>query len=258
MKNENQTADTHQAKLKELLEISKTFIGALILAMLFRSFVYDPYHIPSGSMKPNLIEGDYIFVSKFAYGYSRYSFPFGPNLFKGRIAVLNKPERGDIVVFKLPSDNKTNFIKRLIGLPGDKIQVKENILYINNVAVEREFVGNYKDQMNPYNPFKEYLEKLLSGVEYYVIDQLDKNTLDNTIEFEVPEGHYFFMGDNRDNSQDSRVLNKVGFVPEENIIGKAEIILFSSNAKLYEPWKWLFAFKKDRFLVSLHPIKKNN
>ncbi len=220
-----------------------SIIYALVLAVLIRSLLFEPFHIPSGSMKPGLLEGDYIFVSKFKYGYSRYSFPFGIPIIKNRIFDFKKPKRGEVVVFKLPSDNKTNYIKRLIGLPGDKILVKNNILYVNDVEIPREYIGEYYDRREFWTSlvFNEHLEdknvKVLQKKEY---DPMGDGY------FIVPEGHYFFMGDNRDNSLDSR-FKETGFVPYKNIIGEAKLIFFSKDDSLFKFWKWHKILRFQRF-----------
>jgi signal peptidase I len=214
---------------------------------VIRSFLFQPFNIPSGSMEDTLLIGDYLFVSKSTYGYSRYSFPFGIIPFEGRFAVMSDPKRGDIVVFKFPPDNSTDYIKRLIGLPGDRVQMKEGVLYINDVAVPKEKIDDYVETIGgePRN-IPRYRETLPNGVSYEVLDRDPQGNLDNPQVFVVPEGHYFMMGDNRDNSADSRV--DVGYVPFENFVGKAQIIFFSTNgeARIWEVWKWPFAIRYDR------------
>jgi len=238
---------------ESIWELLRSLIFAVILAVLFRSFAYEPFYIPSSSMKSTLLIGDYVFVSKYSYGYSRYSFPFGLPPFDGRVWET-KPQRGDVIVFKLPADNSTNYIKRLIGLPGDSIQIKKGILYINGNEVERRRIGNFKDSYESGNvtSIPQYIETLPNGVSYRVLDQeKDRGSLDNTGVYNVPENSYFFMGDNRDNSQDSRVLNRVGFVPEENLLGPARFIFFSSESSLFKFWKWFSSLRFERFFTSI-------
>jgi signal peptidase I len=235
------------SRSKGFWETARTLIYAVAIALAVRTFLYEPFNIPSGSMKPTLLVGDYLFVSKFAYGYSRHSLPFSLPLIDGRIfAAL--PERGDVAVFKLPSDNRTDYIKRIIGLPGDRLQVREGILYINGEPAERVRLDNFRDDDGTSNgELARYRETLPGGRSFTVLDIVARGALDNTQVYEVPEGHVFAMGDNRDNSLDSRVPN-VGFIPLENLIGRAEIIFFSTNgeARLWEVWKWPLAIRFRR------------
>jgi signal peptidase I len=234
-------------KQESWLEVVKTIVYALLIAGVIRSFIFQPFNIPSGSMEGTLQVGDYLFVSKAAYGYSRYSFPFGIIPFQGRF-LASAPKRGDVVVFKFPGDNATDYIKRLIGLPGDRIQMKDGVLYINDKAVPKERAGDamINDYGGQPRPVPKYRETLPNGVSYYVLDMQPDGDLDNTQVYLVPEGKYFMMGDNRDNSADSRA--NVGFVPFENFVGKAEIIFFSKddNARIWELWKLPFAIRYDR------------
>lgn len=243
---------------EELSEFFKTAIIAVVLALLIRSFLYEPFNIPSGSMKPTLEVGDYLFVYKPSYGYSRYSFPFGVVPIEGRTG--NKtPQRGDVIVFKLPSDTRIDYIKRVIGLPGDRIQMRKGRLYINDELVPREALGlrkisnDYGDTITKI----EYIETLPGGTTHSIYELSDREMLDNTPVYTVPEGHYFAMGDNRDSSQDSRVTNVVGPVPLENIVGRADFIFFSTNgkARIYEPWKWPWSIRYNRFFQSIKPVK---
>lgn len=228
----------------------KTTLLALICAGIIRSFFFEPFHIPSSSMKPNLLIGDYIFVSKFSYGYSRYSFPFGINFFSGRI-FKNLPKRGDIAVFRLPSDPSINYVKRIIGLPGDNVQMRHGVLFINEERVDKILSGEFVDFENGqellYQRFVEKFPKNLSpqNKEVFTLD-LTARDEDDTGIYKVPEGHYFMMGDNRDNSQDSRFLNKVGYVPEENLIGKATIIFLSIEKPIWQIWNWPTAIRFGR------------
>ncbi len=233
------------------LDTFKTVFYAIILVVVVRTFAYEPFHIPSGSMIPTLLIGDYLFVSKFSYGYSKYSFPFGKGMFEGRVWET-PPERGDVIVFKLPRDNETDYIKRLIGLPGDRIQMRDEVLFINNEAVERRPVDEY-DYEDGFGletvKVRQYVETLPNGVSYRIIEKSDRGTLDDTEVYVVPDGHYFFMGDNRDGSSDSRVLSNVGYVPVENLVGRAEVLFFSTDgtAKFWQVWKWPFATRFSRF-----------
>ena len=231
------------------MEIVRVIVHALILAFLVRTFLYQPFNIPSGSMKSTLLVGDYLFVSKFSYGYSQYSLPFSPSLFSGRIWA-GKPERGDVAVFKLPTDNSTDYIKRVIGLPGDRIQMLDGVLHINGTAVERKKVEDFLDSDDGGNVrrIQRYEETLPNGVTYRSLDLYTSSPVDNTIEYVIPAGHYFMMGDNRDNSTDSRVLNAVGYVPVENFVGRAEIIFFSidGSSRFWQFWRWPTAIRWGR------------
>jgi len=235
-------------------ETVKIIIQALLLALVVRTFLFQPFNIPSGSMEATLLVGDYLFVSKYSYGYSRYSFPFGLGFFNGRVWAA-EPERGDIAVFKLPRDGKTDYIKRVIGLPGDKIQMIDGVLHINGEAVKRERVDDYveTDEYGETRSIPRYRETLPNGVSYLTLD-LDPNGFeDNTPVYEVPEGHFFMMGDNRDNSTDSRVLSAVGYVPFENFVGRAEIIFFSvkEGSQAWEFWRWPWTVRTDRIFKLL-------
>jgi signal peptidase I len=242
----------------EIIEIVKTVVYALLIALVLRVLFFQPFTIPSASMEPNLYQGDYIIVSKYSYGYSRHSIPFSPPVFSGRI-LEHKPQRGDIVVFKLPRDGHTDYVKRVIGLPGDRIQMKQGLLYINGQQVPRSFAGAVREDSG-YGFVREvarYRETLPGGKQIMTNDFGTDGELDNTDVFVVPEGHYFMMGDNRDNSSDSRVppeAGGVGYVPAENLVGKAQIILLSWNpdATIFKPWTWIFDARPSRFLKILH------
>jgi signal peptidase I len=239
----------------EGFEIVKTIFFALLIALVLRVFLFQPFTIPSASMEPNLYEGDYIVVSKWSYGYSKHSIPFSPPIFSGRI-MGQEPKRGDIVVFKLPRDNETDYIKRLIGLPGDRIQMIDNVLFINGTAV-RDVEMSRQDVQNLYGTQTviQLQETLPEGRQIDIQDWGPGNVSDNTPVFEVPAGHYFMIGDNRDNSQDSRYDQSagVGYVPAENLIGKAEIILFSwsPGASLWNPVSWFSKIRPSRFFTVL-------
>ena len=228
-------------------EFIKTIVIAGALALGFRSLLFEPFNIPSGSMIPTLLIGDYLFVSKYSYGYSRYSFPFGLTPFDGRI-FATAPERGDVAVFRQPRNEAVAFIKRIVGLPGDRIQVVNGVLRINDVAVSRDPRG-FATASDGYNviKFAVYQETMPNGKSYLVQERSDDDLLDNTNVFLVPDGHFFMMGDNRDNSRDSRTTS-VGMVPAENLIGRAERLFFSHNssANLWEVWKWPFAIRYGR------------
>jgi signal peptidase I len=206
-------------------------------------------------MIPTLLVGDYLFVAKYSYGYSRYSFPFGPNLFSGRIWSA-EPERGDVVVFKLPRDNETDYIKRVIGLPGDEIQMIHGVLHINGQAVKKEETEDFvlHDPSGRERHLARFLETLPNGVTYPVLDLVKDGIGDNTEVYKVPENHFFMMGDNRDNSTDSRFLSEVGFVPFENLLGKAKIIFFSidEDASFWQIWKWPTDVRWSRILQTVH------
>ena len=242
---------------EELAEMFKTVVIALVLALIIRSFVYDPFNIPSGSMKPTLDVGDYLFVSKSSYGYSQYSIPFGIIPMEGRI-MGKQPKRGDVVVFWNGKTNQ-NYIKRLVGLPGETIRVYRGRLYINGDRLPRKYVGKYEEK-NPLFPdqpvtLKEYIETMPDGTRYHIYERTDQGEADNTDIFKIPEGQYFLMGDNRDNSQDSRFPDAVGFVPYENLKGRADITFFSTNghARLFEFWKWPWSIRFGRMLMDIDP-----
>jgi signal peptidase I len=225
-----------------LWETVKVIIQALLIAVLVRTVLFQPFNIPSGSLIPTLLIGDYLFVSKYSYGYSKHSIPFSPPLFNGRI-FGSQPKRGDIAVFKLPKDNSTDYIKRVVGLPGDKIQVIGGVLHINGKAVERERVEDYKttDLYGRTVSVPRYRETFPEGTSHYVIERdADRGYWDNTEVYTVKPDHFFMMGDNRDNSTDSRDDANVGEVPYENLVGRAEIIFFSidENSSFWRPWEW--------------------
>ena len=214
---------------KKIVDNIKTLFYALIIALIIRSFLFQPFYIPSSSMEPNLAIGDRLFVSKYTYGYSRHSFPFSPNIFKGRV-LSNLPSRGDVVVFKTPADNRTDYIKRLIGLPGDTIQIINGELYLNEMKIEKEELEKTTSIHcgNEVLDAKFFIEKLPNNVEYVAVYRKD-GTMINSDKFTVPKNHYFLMGDNRDCSKDSRFLSSVGYVSFDNLVGKARVIFFSND-----------------------------
>jgi signal peptidase I len=232
----------------------RTIVFAVILALTFRSFAFEPFHIPSSSMKDTLLIGDYIFVSKYSYGYSRYSFPMGLPLFDGRTG-SSRPERGDVAVFRLPSNPNMDFIKRVVGLPNDKIQVSGGVLHINGLPVDLQREKDFTDRLEDGTiaAIRRYTETLPNGKKHRVLDAIQHGVVDDTHVFTVPDGHYFMMGDNRDNSMDSRYTEEVGFVPEENLIGRAEIVFFSvdDRTSIWKIWDWVWALRGDRFFKSI-------
>lgn len=231
-------------------ELIRSFIYAIAIALVFRSVAFEPFHIPSESMLSTLYKGDYIFVSKYSYGYSRFSFPLSLPLFEGRI-MADMPQRGDVVVFRKPTRTSIDFIKRVIGLPGDTIQMKHDRLYINGELVEQTRRGEVSLPMENGGEqlIAKYEETLPGGRTHIVLDETTNGAMDDTAIYIVPDGHYFMMGDNRDNSQDSRYLKEVGFVPFENIIGRAEIILlsFDTNQSFWKFWDWPANFREGRW-----------
>jgi len=230
-------------------ETVRVIVHALIIALVIRTFLFQPFNIPSGSMKATLLVGDYLFVSKYSYGYSHYSFPFSPPLFSGRI-FGSEPDRGDIVVFRLPKDDSVDYIKRVIGLPGDRIQMIQGLLHINGQPVKRERIEDFieTEETERATRVKRWKETLPNGVSYTTLDLIDTGFYDNTQEYLVPAGQYFMMGDNRDNSTDSRVLSQVGYVPFQNLVGRAQLIFFSlaEGERVWQIWLWPWTIRWNR------------
>ncbi len=241
-------------KKNVIIDNFKTLFYALIIAIIIRSLLIQPFYIPSSSMESNLLVGDRLFVTKYSYGYSKHSFPFSPPIFKNRI-FESIPDRGDIVVFKTPSDNRTDYIKRLIGLPGDTIQFIDGNLYINNNQVLTTLIDNNgmlfcgNRQINV-----SIFEEKLPNNKSYIVSYRNDVSYQNSDKYFVPENHYFFLGDNRDCSKDSRFLSEVGYVNKNNLVGKAQLLFFSSNSRdgsIFQIWKWPNIIRYDRFFKKL-------
>ena len=230
----------------------KSVLIAIFIALLIRSFIFEPFNIPSGSMKPNLLVGDFIFVSKYSYGFSKHSLPFSIPLIPGKI-FSDTPERGDVVVFKTPENNRTDYIKRVIGLPGDKIEIKNGIIFINGSEILRKKLNDFIDTDNKTsNKRVRMYNEYFFNKEINILDITDNGIADNTQLFNVPENHFFVMGDNRDNSQDSRFISTVGFIPYENLVGKAQFIFFSlENARFLQIWKWPNSIRYERIFQKI-------
>ena len=246
--------------LKKIIDNLKTLIIALLIAVIIRSLLFQPFYIPSSSMEPTLLVGDRIFVSKYTYGYTKHSFPFSPPIFKNRI--FNKtPQYGDLIVFKTPSDNRTDYIKRLVGLPGDEIQLKDGNLFINKKKIIKS------ESINKNSPSQQqkimcgnalsevtFFKEKINNKKEYIIVYNKVGSMKNSDIYNVPQNHYFLLGDNRDCSRDSRFLSSVGYVHENNLVGKAQIVFFSNNTKkgsVLKFWNWGNSLRKDRFFKRL-------
>lgn len=257
--------DSKPTAKDDVWEILKVVVQALAIAFLVRVFLFQPFTIPSGSMEGTLLVGDYVFVSKYSYGYSKYSFAI-PTIVSDEIVPVDfagrfwpgQPHRGDVIVFRKPTEPNVDYIKRLVGLPGDEIQVQDSVLYINGTAVPKQRVADlieYDSRTGAPRTVVQFQETLPNGIKYNVLRRNPNNELNNTGIFKVPQGHYFMMGDNRDNSSDSRDPNGgVGYVPFDNLVGKAQIVFFSCNSHFvfYEPWTWPTGIRWSRLFSLVH------
>ena len=238
-------------KINSFINNLKSISLAVFIALIIRSFVAEPFNIPSGSMKPNLLVGDFIFVSKWSYGYSKHSLPFSIPIIPRKI-FTKTPNRGDVVVFKTPEDNRTDYIKRVIGLPGDQIRIVKGQIYLNDSLIQRKKIKDFieNDKNSSLKRIRMY-EEYHNDRVFKILDIMDNGIADNTELFIVPEGHFFAMGDNRDNSQDSR-FKTVGFIPFENLVGKARFIFFSlENSRFLQIWKWPKAIRGERIFKTI-------
>ena len=238
----------------KIIDNIKTIFYALIIALIIRSFLFQPFYIPSSSMEPNLLIGDRLFASKYSYGYSRHSFPFSPKIYNGRI-LKDEPKIGDVIIFKTPADNKTDYIKRLIGKPGDTIQIINKDLYINDIKIEKKKLNvNHKIYCGDDSIEVDFFEETLTNGKKYIVVYRKDGTMINSDKYIVPKDHYFFMGDNRDCSKDSRFLSSVGYVNFNNLVGKAQLIFFSNNKKegsFFKFWKWNKSLRMNRLFKEI-------
>ena len=239
---------------QSIIENFKTLFYALIIAIVIRSLLIQPFYIPSSSMEPSLLVGDRLFVTKYSYGYSKHSFPFSPPIFKGRL-FSSEPKRGDVVVFKTPADDRTDYVKRIIGLPGDKLQFIDSNLYLNDVEIlkskisenDKIYCGDRKIDVFTF-------EEILPNGKRYKSVYSKTFPFQNSDVFNVPENHFFFLGDNRDCSKDSRFLTSVGYVNKDNLVGKVQFIFFSSDrsiGSIFAFWKWNESIRLDRFFMRI-------
>ena len=239
---------------EKIIENCKTLFYALIIALFIRSFFFQPFYIPSSSMEPNLLIGDRLFVSKYSYGYSRHSLPFSPKIYNKRI-FKEMPERGDVIVFKTPADNRTDYIKRLIGLPGDTVQIINQDLYLNDIKIKKEKIDKTINvNCGNENLNVSFFEETLPNGKKYIAAYRKEGTMRNSDKFIVPKDFFFFMGDNRDCSKDSRFLSSVGYVSFNNLVGKAKLIFFSNNKKkgsFFAFWKWNHSVRTERFFKKI-------
>tara|TARA_Y100001958_G_C21240709_1_gene568309 strand:- start:546 stop:1274 length:729 start_codon:yes stop_codon:yes gene_type:complete len=240
--------------ISKIIDNLKTLIIALFIAVIIRSLLFQPFYIPSSSMEPSLLVGDRIFVSKYTYGYSKHSFPFSPPILNKRI-FSSEPKYGDLIVFKTPSDNRTDFIKRLIGLPGDKIQIKNGILLINDKAIQKEKINeNYEIKCGGQYTEVIFFNEILPNNFKHITVYNKIGSMINSDEYIVPKEHYFFLGDNRDCSRDSRFLSSVGYVHKDNLVGKARLIFFSNDTdkgSVFKIWNWKNSFRLERTFKKL-------
>jgi len=239
---------------KKIIENLKTLFYALLIAFFIRTLFFQPFYIPSSSMEPNLLIGDRLFVSKFSYGYSQHSIPFSPKIFNNRI-LKKLPQRGDVIVFKTPADNRTDYIKRLIGVPGDSVQIINQDLYLNGIKIQKKKIYNSTIiNCGIENVDANFYEETLPNGKTYIAAYRKNGTMINSDKYVVPENHYFFMGDNRDCSKDSRFLSSVGYVNFNNFVGKAKIIFFSNDTKkgsFFKFWLWSKSLRLSRFFEEI-------